>query len=593
VKLTVERRPASLVVLDITADDDEFSEAMSRAFRKVARDIQVPGFRKGKAPRHIIEGLYGRNVFLQEAADEVMDKLYRQALQQEDLTPVGEPSVEINALEPVNFVVTVPVYPDVELNDYTGIRVDPVDASVTSDDVDEVLTRLQKSQGEWIDLAEPRQPAEGDQVTVDYEVELEGEPFQEPIEDAVFVLGETNLLVSLREKLESMNVGETESFDLAFDEDDESADPSIRGKSLSYKVTLKTVKERKLPALDDEFAKQVNDSESLDALREQIRNDIHASKTTEGRTEVVNQVVDQMASQAGIDAPDVMVDEEVEHQLNHLKEDLQRSGTPWPGYLRIQGKTEEEVRADLRPEAARRLRNSLFLQAVARKEEVTVTDADIDAEIASLTGAFSPRDDSDEARKMAESMAQFYQSDYYRNMLRNQVFERKLTDRLIDVATEGKGAVINPYVAPVVEISEVMADAAVSDEVPAAIEAQEADGDADLPGGDVVEAETAEVASGDLPATSTDEPGYENAVKGDGTNNVPDGYPIKGNANSMIYHTPASGSYGRTIAEWYFQTAEAAEAAGFRAPGGQQQGADMAAAASSAAKAAASEVDAE
>ncbi|HYJ13812.1 MAG TPA: trigger factor, partial [Thermomicrobiales bacterium] len=565
-KLTVERKPASLVVLDITADDEEFSEAMSKAFRKVARDIQVPGFRKGKAPRHIIEGLYGRNVFLQEAADEVMDKLYRQALQQEDLTPVGEPSVEINALEPVNFVVTVPVYPEVELNDYAGVRVESVDASVTDADVDEVLSRLQKSQGEWIDLAEPRMPAEGDQVTVDYEVELDGEPFQEPIEDAVFVLGETNLLVSLREKLESMNVGETDSFELAFDEDDESADPSIRGKSLSYKVTLKTIKERKLPALDDEFAKQVNDSESLDALRDQIRNDIHSSKTTESRTDVVNKVVDEMASQAAIDAPDVMVDEEVEHQLNHLKEDLQRSNTPWQGYLRIQGKTEDEVRADLRPEAARRLRNSLFLQAVARKEEVTVTDADIDAEIANLTGAFSPRDDSEEARKMAESMAQFYQSDYYRNMLRNQVFERKLTDRLIEVATEGKGAVTNPYVAPIVDISEVMADAASNDEASLAIEAEESDGGTDLPGEDnLVEVETTDGA-GETSATSGDEPGYANAMKGDGTNDVPDGYPIKGNADSMIYHTPTSSSYGNTIAEWYFATTEAAEAAGFRAP---------------------------
>jgi trigger factor len=495
---------------------------------------------------------------------------------------VGEPSVEINALEPVNFVVTVPVYPDVELNDYSAVRVDSVDASVTDADVDEVLTRLQKSQGEWIDLAEPRMPTEGDQVTVDYEVELDGEPFQEPIEDAVFVLGETNLLVSLREKLESMNVGETDSFELAFDEDDESADPSIRGKSLSYKVTLKIIKERKLPALDDEFAKQVNDSESLDALRDQIRNDIHASKTTEGRTEVVNKVVDEMASQAGIDAPDVMVDEEVEHQLNHLKEDLQRSGTPWQGYLRIQGKTEDEVKDDLRPEAARRLRNSLFLQAVARKEEVTVTDADIDAEIANLTGAFSPRDDSEEARKMAESMAQFYQSDYYRNMLRNQVFERKLTDRLIDVATEGKGAVTNPYVAPIVDVSEVMADATSSETV-------ESDGGTNLPGGD---AGIADVDSGDPSAASDGESGFANAMKGDGTNTVPDGYPIKGNADSMIYHSPESGSYSRTIAEWYFATPEDAEAAGFRAPAGQQ-GASLAEAASAAAKVAASQADSE
>ncbi|HYJ12108.1 MAG TPA: hypothetical protein VEW66_00835, partial [Thermomicrobiales bacterium] len=215
-----------------------------------------------------------------------------------------------------------------------------------------------------------------------------------------------------------------------------------------------------------------------------------------------------------------------------------------------------------------------------------------DAEIANLTGAFSPRDDSEEARKMAESMAQFYQSDYYRNMLRNQVFERKLTDRLIEVATEGKGAVTNPYVAPIVDISEVLADAASNDEAPLAIEAEESDGGTDLPGEDnLVEVETTDGA-GVMSATSGDEPGFANAMRGDGTNDVPDDYPIKGNADSMIYHTPTSSSYGNTIAEWYFATTEAAEAAGFRAPA-SRQGSRMTEAASAAANVAAGQNDTE
>ena len=569
-KLNVERKPASLVVLDITADDDEFAEAITKAYRKVSRDIQLPGFRKGKAPRAMIERAYGRDVFLREAADEVMDKLYREALAQESITPVGEPSVEINDLEPVNFVVTVPVFPVIDVKDYAAVRVDAVDATVEDADVEEVLGRLQKAQSPWVDPEEPRTPREGDQVKVDYEVMVGEEQFQEPITDAVFILGETNLLTQLREKLEQMNIGDTETFELAFDEDDETADPSIRGKSLSYKVTLNELKQRDLLPLDDDFAKKVNETETLDELRQQIRDDIHQGKTTDGRTGVVNQIINDMAAQAEIDPPAVMVEEEVDHQLNHLKEDLQRSNTPWEGYLRLQGKSEDDIKDDLRPEAERRLRNSLFLQEVAKHENVEVTPDDIDAEIARMAGPGANSDD-EAAVAQAARMAQFYQSDYFRQMLRNELFERKLTERLIEIATEGQGAVLNAYVMPepvieaqaeVVEsgaeivsddVLDAVADASIIDVEGTTLSSSSDQADIDAP-------EVDEVAVADSAAGS-----FANAVEGDGENTVPDGYPIKGNAGSKLYHVPGGGSYENTVAEWYFATEEDAENAGFRA----------------------------
>jgi trigger factor len=620
VKLSVERKPASLVVLDITADDDEFAEAMTKAYRKVSKDVQLPGFRKGKAPRSMIERFYGREVFLREAADEVMDKLYRQAIEQESITPVGEPAVEINELEPVNFVVTVPVYPTIAVNDYASVRVEPVDAGVTDHEVEEVLERLRRSQSEWVTVEETRTPGEGDQVTVDYEVMLGDEPFQDPVVDAVFVLGETNLLAQLREKLESMKVGETESFELSFDEDDETADPTIRGKSLAYTVTLKELKQRDLLPLDDDFAMKVNETATLDELREQIRTDIHSGKTNDARTSVVNQIVNAMAEQAEIDPPSVMVDEEVEHQLSHLKEDLQRSGTPWEGYLRLQDKTEDDLKEELRPEAERRLRNSLFLQEVARQETVEVTDDDIEAEITRMSGLGASL--GDEASAQSARMAELYRSDYFKNMLRNQLYEQKLTDRLIEIATEGQGAVLNAYVAPEpvapaaaadtdatepTDVSETEAadtpeaeaiteaegttDAVTEpEEVPlnhTTVEAGEAPSTEDASaisgeaitlsgetGSDVPEpqamsattpAESAEVEAVESGTAGTGESKYEGAVEGDGTNNVPEGYPIKGNDSSKIYHVPGGGSYENTVAEYYFATPEDAEAAGFRA----------------------------
>ena len=631
-KLNVERKPASLVVFDITADDDEFAEAMTRAVRKVSRDIQLPGFRKGKAPRGLIERNYGREVFLQEAADEVMERLYRDALKQEDVTPVGEPSVEIIQLEPVNFVVTIPVYPTIEVGDYTTVRVDPVDAAVEDAEVDEVLERLRNAQSPWVEFGEPRKPTENDQVTVDYEVMDGDTPFQDPVTDATFVLGETNLLTQLREKIEEMNVGDTETFELAFDEDDETADPSIRGKSLAYTVTLKSIKQRDLRPLDDEFAKTVADAASLEDLRNQIREDIHTSKTTEGRTEVLNRIIDEMAERASIDPPETMIDEETEHQLSHFKENLARSNTPYDAYLRLQGKTEDDIKAELRPEAARRLRNSLLIQELAKHENIEVTDEDIEPEItrmvelvtspptaADIAAAEADVEAMDEAEfaeldaaeaeleeapplttEQAEAqlaqMRQMYESDYFKNMLRNQLFERKLTDRLIEIATDGRGAVLNAWEAPAdapvgtadSSTEGVLAGASTA-EASSATDVDATTGDAPSTGTDETEA-TSEAADGDAVATSgNDEPRDfpvegegTDWVAGDGTNVVPEGFAIKGNASSHIYHPASSPSYDDTIAEIYFSSPDAAERAGYRLPKSLQPEDEMSATSSTA-----------
>jgi trigger factor len=305
---------------------------------------------------------------------------------------------------------------------------------------------------------------------------------------------------------------------------------------------------------------------------------------------VVNQIINDMAAQAEIDPPAVMVEEEVDHQINHLKEDLQRSNTPWEGYLRLQGKSEDDVKDDLRPEAERRLRNSLFLQEVAKHENVEVSPEDIEAEISRLAGPGADSED-EAAAAQAARMAQFYQSDYFRQMLRNELFERKLTERLIEIATDGQGAVQNAYVAPdpVIEAEgeiverdagEVEAftnvDGVPFDHVQSAADEDVVDAVANA---SVVDVEGTTLSSpaasfaDDLTSSEESAPvvtepeiaGYAGAIEGDGENNVPADYPIKGNAGSKIYHVPGGGSYDHTVAEWYFATAEDAENAGFRA----------------------------
>lgn len=622
-KLSVERKPESIVVLDITADDAEFQEAIKVAVRKVSKTIQVPGFRKGKAPRAIIERYYGPTVFLQEAADESMEKLYRQALQQEDLQPVGEPKVEINSFEPLNFTVEVAVYPTAELGDYSGIRVEPFDAAVTEEEIDEVITRLQRTQSPWADPSEPRPAQDGDQVTVDYDV-FDGEtPFQDPVTDAVFVLGETNLLPAFYEQLVGVNVGDEKAFDIAFATDDPSVDPSIQGKTLSYKLTVKGIKERDLLPIDDEFAKTVADAETLEELRTEIRNDIHSGKTGDGRNLVLNQILDKLAETSNLELPHELVHDELHHQLEHLHQDVTRNGTPWEAYLASQGMTADQLHDSLWPQAEARLRNSLLMQAFAQAEGIEVTDEDIDAEIEKLIAQNPGAVTGDQAEENAARLREIYKGDYFRNMLSNDIFQRNVTDRLLDLATEGRGAVLNAYVAPEPEAVDIDTAIEAAGALAAEAEAEYAhdhDHDHDHHGHDhaphdhshahadedVIDttatdveatAETTEdvATEAEAPkstATRTKKLGPADRegtdwIPGTGEKDAPAEFPIKGNGSSKIYHPIESPFYEATIAEVFFANAEAAEAAGYRLPKAlQNAGAAAADTAKSAAEAA-------
>ncbi|MGB3330428.1 MAG: trigger factor [Thermomicrobiales bacterium] len=586
-KLSVERNSGSTAVLDITSEDAEYQEALQVAYRKVSKDVQIPGFRKGKAPRQMIERMYGPDVFAREAADELMEKLYREALSQENLVPVGDPQVEIKEFEPLNFVVTVAVYPTVELGDYSGIRVDPIDAAVTDDDVQEVIDRLQRSQSPWVDPKEARTPVDGDQVTVNYAVKDGDTTFQEPIDDAVFVLGETNLLVQLKDQIEKLHVGESATFDIAFDEDDETADASIRGKTLTYTVTLVGLKEREILPLDDEFAKDVADAESMDDLRQQIRDDIHQGKTNDARNDVVNQIVDKLAEVSPLDLPHEMIHEEVHHQMEHLKQDAARNGMPFEAFLASRGQNEQTLHDSLFPESERRLRNSLLLREYATREGVEVTDEDIDAEIDRLVGANGGQASGDDAEAQAERLREIYKSDYFRNMLQSELFDRKLTDHLIDQATEGKGAVVNAWVAPE-PVAAATTDSEDADSEAGIVDAEIVSDASEKPAAKAADtASTSKRKTRSAGPTETEGTDWVAAVEGE---DAPNGWLVKGNADSGIYHTPESPAYENTVAEVWFPDGEAAERAGYRAPKNMPKSGEAAAdVAKSAAKAASDE----
>lgn len=458
-KVTIERIPESQVRLDISADPDEQNEAIEKAYRKVAREVVIPGFRKGKAPRSMVERYFGREMVIDEANRKLMDDLYRQAIEQEDLVPVGEPSLDSIEPDPLQFVVTVPVYPTVDPGNYLAVRVEAEDASIADADVDEVLEGLRKQQSPWVDPAEPRKAQIGDQITVDIAIAENGEEFQSPTEGANFELGETTFLTELVDLVQTLQPGESGSVDITFEEDRLDPGDPRNGKTLTYTLTLTGLKEHDLLPLDDDFAKTYASAESMDEVKDRIRTNLHIEKTRETRTKVVNDIVGKIVEGATFELPAPMIEEQLDRQVQRAQRELAMQGIPWDAFLRQIGQTEAEWRENIRESSIETLASSVVLREIAEKEKVEVSEDDLIAEIEQMV-ASSPEPGARQA---------YMGNEYLRNVIRNDLYDQKLTDRLIEIATEGGDAVLNGYVAPEPEI-EAAEEAQATDEVAAEAE---------------------------------------------------------------------------------------------------------------------------
>jgi trigger factor len=453
VKVTIERIPDSQVRLEIAAEPEEQNEAIEKAYRKVAREVVIPGFRKGKAPRAMIERYFGREMVIDEANRSLMDDLYRKAIEQEDLVPVGDPELDSVEPDPLQFTVTVPVYPTVDPGDYLSVRVEPLDASLEEGAVEEVLENLRKQQSPWVDPAEPRTPQDGDQITVDIAISENGEEFQSPTEGATFELGETTFLAELVDLVKTLKPGESGSVDIEFEEgrlDD--GDPR-NGKKLTYTLTLTGLKERELLPLDDDFAKTYASAETLEELKERVRTNLHIEKTRETRTEAVNAIVEKIVEGATLELPAPMIEEQIDRQVQRAQRELGMQGIPWEGFLRQIGKTEAEWREEIRPNAIETLKSSLVLREIAEKEGIEVSENDLIAEIEQMVS----RTDKEQ---QAQTRQAYLSNEYLRNVIRNELYDQKLTQRLIDIATEGGDVVVNGFVAPEPEAVELELDGA-------------------------------------------------------------------------------------------------------------------------------------
>jgi len=416
------------MVLEIEVPPDEVDRHFATAYRHVSERTRVPGFRPGKAPRHVIDRFVGRGSVLAEAIDHLVSDSYERALDQTDLIPIDQPQVDIDPAslaegQGITFTATVPVRPDVELGAYTGYPFGLEVPEVTDDQVSQVIEELREQQATLRPI-DGRTAQNGDIASVKFTGTIDGEPFEGGSADRLpLVLGENRMIPGWEENLIGMEIGTTKGFDITFPDDYRVEE--LRGKQARFEAELLDLREKVLPEIDDEFVKSVADVESLDELRAEIRDAMAKRADAEARHAFGDRIIDFATTNASVELPEVMVANEIEIMRDELGTRLAQQRIGMEQYLALAKQTPEELSTELREPATRRVKTLLVLSAIAEKEGVDATDAQIDAEIAEQLARY------DDDAKLRDYLTSRRGRSYLRMTLRNRTLVETLIERAL------------------------------------------------------------------------------------------------------------------------------------------------------------------
>lgn len=378
-------------VLTVEVDVEKVKEGLDAAFKKVVKQVNVPGFRKGKMPRQLFEQRFGIESLYQDAIDFLLPEAYTAAIEEAGIEPVDRPEIDVEQFEKGNtfiFKATVTVKPEVKLGEYKGLEVEKFDTTVTEEEVDNEIKQLQERQAELV-VKEDGTADNGDTVVIDFEGFVDGEAFEGgKAENYSLELGSNSFIPGFEEQLVGLATGESKEVEVSFPEEYHAAE--LAGKPAVFKVTLHEIKTKELPSLDDEFAKDVDEEvETLEALKEKIKNRIEHDKMHQGEHHVQNTVVDLAAANAEIEVPEVMIETEVDRMLKEFEQRLQMQGMNLELYFQFSGQDEEALRGQMSEEAAQRVRANLTLEAVAKAENLEASDEDVSAELEKMAGMYN------------------------------------------------------------------------------------------------------------------------------------------------------------------------------------------------------------
>lgn len=387
--LIVENLEKNMAKLTITVPADEFIEAMKASYNKQKGKISVPGFRKGKVPQAYLEKMYGPEMFYEDAANTCMESSYPGALDECGLDVVSRPQIDVTQMEKGKdfiYTATVAVKPEVTLGEYKGVEVEKVDAEVTDEDVQAELLNVQKQNSRTIPV-EDRAAKMDDEVTIDFEGFVDGEAFEGGKgENYQLTLGSHSFIDTFEDQIVGKNIGEEFDVNVTFPEDYQAED--LAGKPAVFKCKLNGIKETELPELDDEFASEVSEFDTLDEYKADLKETLKVKKEKAAKNTKEGLVIDQIIENSTMEIPDAMLDTTKEQMLNEFSQQLSYQGLSVDQYFQFTGMTKEKFLETSTPEAERRIKSRLVLEAIAKAEDIQVSEEELNDELKKMADMY-------------------------------------------------------------------------------------------------------------------------------------------------------------------------------------------------------------
>jgi trigger factor len=379
-KVDTEQLPDGEVALSFEVDDARVERAMDAAYRRVANRVDIAGFRRGKAPRQLVERMVGRESLLEEALNQLLPEVYEEAIKETNVDAVTEPEFDVESLEPLRAKATVVVRPMVTLGDYKAVSKDAPQPAISEEEIDTVLQGLRDRHAEWVPA--DRAAAEGDRVTMDVSGVVGDETIIDQ-DDVEYVIDPESKapLPGFAEQLAGLSTGDEKSFDIEVDA--ESGDERLAGKTVTFKVAIKDVKAKELPELDDFFAATVGTYKDLAELKSDVEAQLRMRALISARQALEQEVLNEVVDASTLELPEKLIEYQIDRQLHNMEHDLANIGLDLERYKQIRQLSDEDLRGEMRESAQRTLRQQYTLRAIADQEELTVEDEQIDEAIRS------------------------------------------------------------------------------------------------------------------------------------------------------------------------------------------------------------------
>ncbi len=387
--LQVEKLEKNMAKLTIEASAEEFEGALQKAYLKSRNKINVQGFRKGKAPRAIIEKMYGASIFYEDAANEIIPEAYEKAVSESDLDIVSRPDIDVVQVEKGKtfiFTAEVALKPEVTLGDYKELEVEKKEIEVTED---EIMAQINKEleQNSRMLTIDDRAIQDGDITVIDFEGFVDGTPFEGGKgENYSLTIGSHSFIDTFEEQLIGKTIGEEVEVNVTFPEDYQAKE--LAGKPALFKVSIKEIKVKELPALDDDFAQDISEFDTLDEYKESIKATIKENKEKEAKTAIENDLVDKVIENASMDIPEAMIATQANQLADEFAQRIQYQGLSLEQYFQFTGMDAKKFLESLRPQAVKRIQSRLVLEAIVKAENIEVTEEELEKELTNMASMY-------------------------------------------------------------------------------------------------------------------------------------------------------------------------------------------------------------